>query len=225
MAFEYQGFASLGINLNRQKYGPLDISQVFLNMNDVKYYISKGTFTHGVSTYWFTDENTKIVPYPYNGQLISVIADGKPELYILEEIAEAQVTEEIDETEVQYTKYFNLVKAGKSYTAGENITITEEGVISAAGKVYEGDGKTITVNEAGQFTFAGYDELIATQPTTLKGYRPELDGEGKLVWVEAVSSEMSDEQVVANITQLNKDVGELEGTAAALRTEIGRAHV
>ena len=27
--FEYQGFATLGVNLNRQKYGPLDISNVF----------------------------------------------------------------------------------------------------------------------------------------------------------------------------------------------------
>jgi hypothetical protein len=51
MAFEYQGFATLGVNLNRQKYGPLDISNVFTSEADFKYYLTKGTFTEGVSEY------------------------------------------------------------------------------------------------------------------------------------------------------------------------------
>ena len=38
MAMNYQNFASLGVNLNRQKYGPLDISNVFTSANDLQYY-------------------------------------------------------------------------------------------------------------------------------------------------------------------------------------------
>ena len=51
MAFEYQGFATLGVNLNRQKYGPLDISNVFNSQGDLDYYLSKGANTDNVSEY------------------------------------------------------------------------------------------------------------------------------------------------------------------------------
>lgn len=66
--FEYQGFATLGVNLNRQKYGPLDISNVFTSQADLNYYLSKGASTEGVSDYW---KNT--VPYPYAGQYIALV--------------------------------------------------------------------------------------------------------------------------------------------------------
>lgn len=66
--FEYQGFATLGVNLNRQKYGPLDISNVFTSQADLNYYLSKGANTEGVSDYW---KNT--VPYPYAGQYIALV--------------------------------------------------------------------------------------------------------------------------------------------------------
>ena len=42
MAMEYQGFATLGVNLNRQKYGPLDVSSVFTSTADLTYYRTKG---------------------------------------------------------------------------------------------------------------------------------------------------------------------------------------
>lgn len=68
MSFEYQSFASLGVNLNRQKYGPLDISNVFTTQADLNYYISKGTVTEGVSDYW-----KATVPYPYAGQYVALV--------------------------------------------------------------------------------------------------------------------------------------------------------
>lgn len=76
MAFEYQGFASLGVNLNRQKYGPLDISNVFTSEADLKYYLSKGEFTEGVSEYWYKDDVNKVAPYPYEGQVLATVIDG-----------------------------------------------------------------------------------------------------------------------------------------------------
>ena len=78
MAFEYQGFATLGVNLNRQKYGPLDISNVFTSEADLKYYLTKGAYTEGVSEYW-----TKVVPYPYEGQVLATVIEGKVAVYAL----------------------------------------------------------------------------------------------------------------------------------------------
>lgn len=81
MAMEYQGFATLGVNLNRQKYGPLDISSVFISTADLNYYISKGTVQQeGLSTYW-----KKVTPYPYAGQLVSLVENKQTSVFVLEE--------------------------------------------------------------------------------------------------------------------------------------------
>lgn len=82
--FEYQGFATLGVNLNRQKYGPLDISQVFKTQGDLNYYLSKGADKTAVSSYW-----QDVVPYPYAGQVVALSADGAdPRLFVLKEKAD-----------------------------------------------------------------------------------------------------------------------------------------
>ena len=83
MAMTYQNFASLGVNLNRQKYGPLDISNVFTSAADLKYYLTKGTFTEGVSEYWYKSASEKIVPYPYEGQVLATVIDGIVSVYAL----------------------------------------------------------------------------------------------------------------------------------------------
>ena len=71
MAYEYQSFATLGVNLNRQNYGALDISQVFNSQGDLDYYLSKGTNKTKVSDYW-----KNIVPYPYEGQVVALVIEG-----------------------------------------------------------------------------------------------------------------------------------------------------
>lgn len=90
MAFEYQNYASLGINLNRQKYGPLDISSVFTNIADLNYYITKGALKENVSQYWL-----EVVPYPYEGQLISLIENGEVKVFKLVSDGEIFKTKEI----------------------------------------------------------------------------------------------------------------------------------
>lgn len=81
MAMEYQGFATLGVNLNRQKYGPLDVSSVFISTADLTYYISKGTIKEeGLSAYWL-----KITPYPYAGQIVSLVENNQTLIYVLVE--------------------------------------------------------------------------------------------------------------------------------------------
>ena len=78
MAFEYQNYANLGVNLNRQKYGPLDISNVFTSQTDLNYYLSKGALTENVSEYWLG-----IVPYPYEGQILALVSQSSAQAYII----------------------------------------------------------------------------------------------------------------------------------------------
>ena len=100
MAMTYQNFASLGVNLNRQKYGPLDISSVFTTEADLKYYLSKGTYTEGVSTYWYKNVNEKIVPYPYEGQVIATAINDDVKVYVLRLDAEGNFEAKAIEPEV-----------------------------------------------------------------------------------------------------------------------------
>lgn len=100
MAMTYQNFASLGVNLNRQKYGPLDISSVFTSAADLKYYLTKGAFTEGVSEYWYKNANEKVVPYPYEGQVLATVIDGDTKVYVLRLDAEGNFEAKAIEPEV-----------------------------------------------------------------------------------------------------------------------------
>ena len=66
---KYEGVATLGVNLNRQKYGPLDVSSVLLTLNDLKAYCAGDASK--MSEGW-----TGGTPYPYPGQIIVVLEDN-----------------------------------------------------------------------------------------------------------------------------------------------------
>jgi hypothetical protein len=152
MAFEYQGFASLGVNLNRQKYGPLDISNVFTSEADLKYYLSKGAYTEGVSEYW-----TKVVPYPYEGQVLATVINGVVNVYALALDAEgAFTTQEI---------------AGKIEVDGETVKLNEEGKIELAGMEELEAGKTYVPSLVN-------GKLVWAEPdtTTAEGQAQEIEG-------------------------------------------------
>lgn len=83
MALEYQNFATLGVNLNRQKYGPLDVSSVFTSTADLTYYRTKGTIKEGVSEYWYKNETENVTPYPYEGQIVSLVENGEVSVFKL----------------------------------------------------------------------------------------------------------------------------------------------
>lgn len=63
---KYQSVASLNVNLNRQSYGPLDLSEAFTSKADLDYYRSGGQLCADVKTYPQT-------PYPYAGQIVSLV--------------------------------------------------------------------------------------------------------------------------------------------------------
>lgn len=78
MAYEYQNFSSLGVNLARQKFGALDISQVFTTQADLTYYLTKGATSAGISDYW-----KGVGAYPYEGQFLATVIDNQVVPYIL----------------------------------------------------------------------------------------------------------------------------------------------
>ena len=114
MAYTYQNFASLGVNLNRQKYGALDISSVFTSEADLAYYLSKGATKTGESQYWLD-----VVPYPYAGQVIATVIDGEVSVFALKEKADGT----FETTEI----------GGKVSVDDVTIVAAEDGTLSIKG--------------------------------------------------------------------------------------------
>lgn len=134
MAFEYQGFATLGVNLNRQKYGPLDVSTVFISVADLNYYTSKGTVvSSAVSDYW-----KKVVPYPYAGQIVSLVVDKTVTVYKLVENDDGTFnTVPIGGSDVDLTNYPTKTEVQEMIDAiempegtSDMIALTEEEVLA-----------------------------------------------------------------------------------------------
>lgn len=131
---KYEGVATLGVNLNRQKYGPLDVSSVLLTLNDLKAYCAGDASK--MSEGW-----TGGTPYPYPGQIIVVLEDNTAyQLY--------------DENDV--VKYRKMIDLSVFYNKTEidemlsNVSVdmsgyyTKEQVDSLIGAI-EGAGETIVV--------------------------------------------------------------------------------
>lgn len=92
MALNYQNYASLGVNLNRQLSGPLDISTVFNSQVDLTYYLTGGTGDKtGVSEYWTSLPAT----YPYAGQIVALATDAGVSVLVIKESESGFVTEPI----------------------------------------------------------------------------------------------------------------------------------
>lgn len=157
MAMNYQNFASLGVNLNRQKYGPLDISNVFTSAADLKYYLTKGTFTEGVSEYWYKSADEKVVPYPYEGQVLATVIDGVVEVFVLALDAEGNFeTREI---------------GAKVEVDGKTIKLNADGKLELVGIPADITGKTLVPSLVnGELTWAEPDTATA------EGQAQEIEG-------------------------------------------------
>ena len=161
MAYTYQSFATLGVNLNRQNYGSLDISQVFNSRADLNYYMSKGALKEGVSQYWLDT-----VPYPYAGQYLALVEETGVTAYILsektdgtfeaKEVGKAPVGDdksiEVAENGTVSIKGFNELTAAedtflpqvKWIEATDTVAAHAEIVWVPISAVVKGDGNTIT---------------------------------------------------------------------------------
>lgn len=132
MALNYQNYASLGINLNRQLSGPLDISTVFNSQVDLTYYLTGGTGDKaGVSEYWASLPAT----YPYAGQIVALATDAGVSVLVIKESESGFVTEPIsaetavDGEVIAYNADKKLTLAGYAEAAiGARLQKTTTGV-------------------------------------------------------------------------------------------------
>lgn len=98
--FDYQSVASLNVNLNRQAYGPLDISQVLKSQADLDYYRSGGVLSADVKTY-------PQIPYPYAGQVVSLVDNNSGSVTVFKLVPNAS------------TGYFDAVQIDARITPGD----------------------------------------------------------------------------------------------------------
>lgn len=204
--FEYQGFATLGVNLNRQKYGPLDISNVFTSQSDLNYYLSKGASTEGVSDYW---KNT--VPYPYAGQYIALV-DNETRT-----VTPYMLSEKTDGT-------FETIEVGGKLPEvdGETIKI-ENGKLTAVIPEYTDTNTTykltVTSTEEGEeiqgvkITLTPYDGETAGTPQSYVIADPDLS---EYITASELATELAKKANASDVyTKLETDTKIGEAVAAA----------
>lgn len=215
MAMNYQNFASLGVNLNRQKYGPLDISSVFTSAADLKYYLTKGTFTEGVSEYWYKNANEKIVPYPYEGQVIATVIDGDVKVYVLRLDAEGAFEAKAIEPEVD----------------GKTIKLTN-GKLELVGIPADVSGKTFVPSLVnGVLTWAEPDTSTAEgQQQAIDGLTASVAGLGEILNGKPESEEGAGDAIVGLVDRVktledvdNTTQAELEAYKTEVETAISEA--
>lgn len=201
--FEYQGFATLGVNLNRQKYGPLDISNVFTSLADLNYYLSKGALTEGVSEYW-----TKTVPYPYPGQYVALVDNTTRTVtpYMLKEKADGT---------------FEAINLGVPEVDGKTIKINNEGKLEAVIPEFEDTNTTYELKVEG--VEGGIKITLIPSEGEAQSYTindPDLSDyitSGELTEALANKADKSD---VYTKTETDKKIGDAVAAADHLKRKI-----
>lgn len=131
---KYEGVATLGVNLNRQKYGPLDVSSVLLTLNDLQAYCAGDASK--MSEGW-----TGGTPYPYPGQIIVVLENNTA--YQLYDNEGAIAYRTMIDLSVFYTKE-DIDEMLSNVSVDMSGYYTKEQVDSLIGAI-EGAGETIVV--------------------------------------------------------------------------------
>lgn len=131
---KYEGVATLGVNLNRQKYGPLDVSSVLLTMNDLTAYCAGNA--SAMSAGW-----TGGTPYPYPGQIIVVLENNTA--YQLYDNEGAIAYRTMIDLSVFYTKE-DIDEMLSNVSVDMSNYYTKEQIDSLIGSI-EGTGETVVV--------------------------------------------------------------------------------
>lgn len=203
MAYTYQTFASLGVNLNRQKYGALDVSSVFASQADLTYYLSKGTEKTGVSQYWLD-----IVPYPYAGQVIATVIDGEVSVYVLKEKTDGT---------------FETAEVGGKVTADEvSIMVDEDGVISLKGFAEAQSGAQLVKTATGlawqvpdTTTVEGLGSAVDSLRTDMTAAQGDISDLETAVGTSSDAAS-ADGSLFARVAQHTADIAALEGKVAGV---------
>lgn len=213
--FEYQGFATLGVNLNRQKYGPLDISNVFTSLADLNYYLSKGENKEGVSDYW---KNT--VPYPYAGQYVALVDNTT------RTVTPYMLSEKADGT-------FETIKVGAPEVDGETIIVNEAGKLEAVIPEYTDTNTTyklsVTATEEGEavqgvkITLTPYDGETAGTPQSFVIADPDLSDYITTSELNAELAKKANATEVYTKTETDTKIGQAVAAADHLKRKIVEA--
>ena len=205
MALNYQNYASLGVNLNRQLSGPLDISTVFNSQVDLTYYLTGGTGDKtGVSEYWTSLPAT----YPYAGQIVALATDAGVSVLVIKESASGFVTEPIsaetavDGEVITYNADKELTLAGYADAAiGARLQKTTNGVAWVA----PGSGGTMTEAEVQE---------------AINGLTQGLGAVEAIVGKESTGEGVASTGLIARVEALEAQDGVLAGEIDALETSL-----
>lgn len=216
MALNYQNYASLGVNLNRQLSGPLDISTVFNSQVDLTYYLTGGTGDKtGVSEYWTSLPAT----YPYAGQIVALATDAGVSVLVIKESASGFVTEPIsaetavDGEVITYNADKELTLVGFADAAtGARLQKTTNGVAW----VVPGSDGTMTDAEVQQ----AINDL--TQDVTNLG--TNLDAVKGIVGEKSAEEGVASTGLIGSVEALKAQDGVLAGEIDALETSLSNVY-
>lgn len=212
MALNYQNYASLGVNLNRQLSGPLDISTVFNSQVDLTYYLTGGTGDKaGVSEYWASLPAT----YPYAGQIVALATDAGVSVLVIKESTSGFVTEPIsaetavDGEVITYNADKELTLVGFANAAtGARLQKTATGV------------EWVVPGSDGTMTEAEVQQAINDLNRDVTNLGGKLNAVEEIVGKESTGEGVASTGLIARVEALEAQDGVLAGEIDALETSL-----
>lgn len=216
MALNYQNYASLGVNLNRQLSGPLDISTVFNSQVDLTYYLTGGTGDKtGVSEYWASLPAT----YPYAGQIVALATDAGVSVLVIKEGASGFVTEPIsaetavDGEVITYNADKELTLVGFADAAtGARLQKTATGV------------EWVVPGSDGTMTDVQVQQAINGLNRDVTNLGKDLDAVETIVGKESTGEGVASTGLIARVEALEAQDGVLAGEIDALGTSLSNVY-
>lgn len=212
MALNYQNYASLGVNLNRQLSGPLDISTVFNSQVDLTYYLTGGTGDKaGVSEYWASLPAT----YPYAGQIVALATDAGVSVLVIKESESGFVTEPISaETAVDG----KVIK----YNADKELTLVgfAEAAIGARLQKSATGVEWVVPGSDGTMTDAQVQQAINDLNRNVTNLGTNLETVEGIVGKESTGEGVASTGLIARVEALEAQDGVLAGEINALETNV-----
>lgn len=212
MALNYQNYASLGVNLNRQLSGPLDISTVFNSQVDLTYYLTGGTGDKtGVSEYWTSLPAT----YPYAGQIVALATDAGVSVLVIKESASGFVTEPISaETAVDSEVI--------TYNADKELTLVGFADAATGARLQKGATgvEWVVPGSDGTMTDAEVQQAINDLNRNVTSLGTNLDAVEAIVGKESTGEGVPSTGLIRRVEALEAQDGVLAGEIDALEASL-----
>ena len=216
MALNYQNYASLGVNLNRQLSGPLDISTVFNSQVDLTYYLTGGTGDKaGVSEYWASLPAT----YPYAGQIVALATDAGVSVLVIKESASGFVTEPISaETAVDG----EVIK----YNAGKELTLVGFAEAATGARLQKSATgvEWVVPGSDGTMTEAEVQQAIKDLNRNVTNLGTNLDAVEDIVGKESTVEGVASTGLIGRVEALETQDGVLTGEIGTLKTGLSNVY-